>query len=525
MTAPHAPFLVALPKGLTASGVTTWALRLLLALKARGHPVGLALHDAPPDQQALDADLSFIDVLADLRGAPGPLLSSTPSYARAVRTLSGRTGLPVVCSPNLLGDCYAVFASITQAAPEDLRVVGVMHADIPYDARVLEHYAPTLARFIGVSERTTAVLRARLPRRAADVVHVPHGVGAPQAPPKHEPVAGRPLRLIYTGRIEHPQKRVRALAFLSDELSRLGVPHELELIGDGPALAEMRALAAERPSLRVPGPLAPSDIDARLDRADAFVLASRYEGLSVSMLEAMARACAPIVTAVASGAGEAIDDGRSGALVEVAQDASDEDVGRALARACERFWRADPAALREGAWRTVRDRFSIDAHADAWSRLIDGAVASPARSWPLDRPCAFTAAAPGLTGGAVPPDGADRLRALLRSLAGRTIILHAAGRHTIELAGVLAESSARIAFLTDDDPARWGASLLGWTVRDPARIAEEAKRVGATDVVLSSWLHQDAMWARRAVFERAGLRVHRIYTDSTGAPAAAATRP
>ena len=41
--------------------------------------------------------------------------------------------------------------------------------------------------------------------------------------------------------------------------------------------------------------------------------------------------------------------------------------------------------------------------------------------------------------------------------------------------------------------------------------------LGATDIVLSSWLHQDDMWSRRAPLERHGLRVHRVY--GTGAAA------
>ena len=61
--------------------------------------------------------------------------------------------------------------------------------------------------------------------------------------------------------------------------------------------------------------------------------------------------------------------------------------------------------------------------------------------------------------------------------------------------------------VTDDDPARWGASLLGWPVISPARAAA----AGATDVVISSWIHADEIYARRHAYEHQGLRVHHLY--------------
>ena len=100
---------------------------------------------------------------------------------------------------------------------------------------------------------------------------------------------------------------------------------------------------------------------------------------------------------------------------------------------------------------------------------------------------------------------------LLESLAppGRAVVIHGAGQHTLQLAAVLAASPARIVAVADDDRQRQGQSLWGWPIIAP----ENAAKMGATDVVISSWMHQGAIWERRGVYEsqRPPLRVHRVY--------------
>ena len=98
------------------------------------------------------------------------------------------------------------------------------------------------------------------------------------------------------------------------------------------------------------------------------------------------------------------------------------------------------------------------------------------------------------------------------ALAGRRVLIHGAGQHTLQLAGVLAESPAHIVGFTDDDDAKAGTTLWGLPVHAP----REAAATGATDVVISTWMHERAVWSRRAVYEGGGLRVHRVYGSPDG---------
>ncbi|MBL8762380.1 MAG: glycosyltransferase, partial [Phycisphaerae bacterium] len=366
-----------------------------------------------------------------------------------------------------------------------------------------------IARFVGVSDHIAGVLRAALPGRAADVRSIPYGVEVPASVAPRPPLSGRPLAIIYHGRIEQNTKRVLALVEMSDELSRRGVLHRVTLVGDGPSTREVDARIArvEPGRVRRLEAIAPDGVLRLLDEHDLAVLASRAEGLSVAILEAMSRGCVPVITRTESGATQLVSPGENGELVDLAPNADDAALGKLMADGVQRALARGLEKLGRACAERARERFSLESHARQTALLIDEIADSPARPWPASRPIAFTAGAAPAGSGAVPPDGAARLREALQRLAGKGVVIHGTGRHTIELAGVLADSPARIVAFTDDDPARHGKSLWNWPIVSPA----DASRTGATDVVVSSWINQAAIVARAGVYERQGLRVHTLY--------------
>ena len=507
------PLLIALPQGLGVSGVNLWAVRLADAVARHGRKAALLLHREPRGHTALHLKLhpavERIDLtdMAPLDRAFGDLTPWVDRYGEVVRRLSDDAGAPVVLSPNLLGDCYGIAAALCRSMPESLRVVGWHHSPIDYNDRVLAHYEQIIARFVGVSDQIVERVRAAVPHRGADVLNIAYGVPVPQQAPPRAPLANRPVRLLYIGRIDHQQKRVLAFAELARELVRRGVEHELVLIGDGPASQRLDGEIAGLPSVHRLAPVAPATINRWLDRSDAMVLASRYEGLSVSMLEAMARGCVPIVTRGESGVGQAIDEGINGELADPCLDGHEADVGRALADAVERFLARPDGVMSEAAWRTARERFSIERHADAVEAMLDEVGSEAPRYWPANRPAAFTARDDAGGTGSVPPDGAHRLASVLERLGGRRIVIHGTGEHTRQLADVLKAARVTVVAFTDDDRQRQGSTLWDKPVVAPRKASE----TGATDVVISSWINQDAIWNRRAVYERQGLRVHTLY--------------
>jgi len=519
---PSAPFLFSLPHGLDLGGVTSWAVRLANGLAARGRVAGMIVHPRREGHPA--AQLEFhpgvIRIIPDgwphMGEAQGNLAPYLATYRRAITDLSraaygpkGVGGGPVVLSPNILGDSYGIAAALCTTQADTVRVLAWQHADSEYDTAVLRRYEPIVSRFVAIDERYVGVLGMMFAGREEEIVSIPHGVEVPNVPPESRPpLAGRPLRLVYTGRIEHHQKRIGALALLSDELGRRGIDHRITIVGDGPAAAELDGLLAKRPKvMRVPIASA-EEVTTFLDGADAFVLASRFEGLCISRIEAMARGCVPIITSANSGATTGLVDGQSAIFVAARPGDSEEAAAAHMADGIERFLASDRDAMAGAAWRAAGEHFGMDSHVDQVESVIDAAAAGPARWWRTDWPIAFSSSRtePGRSG-STGPDAPELLGALLATLAGKRIVLHGAGQHTLELAGVIARSGAEIVAVTDDDKQRWGTRFLGWPVVAP----QEAGKTGASELVISSYIHMRSIWERREVYESQGMRVHAVY--------------
>lgn len=94
---------------------------------------------------------------------------------------------------------------------------------------------------------------------------------------------------------------LEAIAEVTDQ------PWRLRLIGDGPLLAESKVLAS---SLGIEGRVEftglRTDVETLLAQSDVFVLSSRFEGLPISIIEAM-RAGLPVVASDVGGVSELVD--------------------------------------------------------------------------------------------------------------------------------------------------------------------------------------------------------------------------
>jgi glycosyltransferase involved in cell wall biosynthesis len=509
-----APLLISLPSGLTLGGVQVWAARLLNTLAARNHPCGLILH--PPHGPTLDLPLH---PSIHLFTAPQPLALSPTStvapshyhtvalstYRHAVQTLLALTNLPVICVPTQLGDSAGLFAQlIAEGLPA--RLAPWVHSDIPYEQRILDFYRPVIRHAAAVSSALVAASRATLPD--ASIWQIPNAV--PVSPARPRRLTARP-QLIFAGRFCRDIKRVLALPAASQELTRLGVPHSLTIIGDGPAAADLTRACAGLDTITLLPPQTPAALSALFDDHDFFLLPSRVEGLSLSLLESMSRGTVPCTTPT-SGASDAVSPD-NGLIINAAPDTDEHTVGitmaRAIAAALDKLPHMSRAAID-----TIHARFSLDQQANHTERFIDALAASPALPWPPNRNPCFTAPSPQGSG-AVPANGEQTLRDLLRSLAGRRLIIHATGNHTRELLHVYEEHRAQIAAFADDNPALHGTRLLDLPVIAP----QNAAHTRASDVIISSWINQDQVWQRRAVYEQQAMTVHRLYgTANTATP-------
>jgi len=229
--------------------------------------------------------------------------------------------------------------------------------------------APFTQVSIGVSEgvRTSLVERGFPP---AQCVAIPNGIALERFPASLLPARWqeRESAILMASRFARQKDHaslIRALALLRER----GLAPTLYLAGAGSQrlLRGMQALARRlgvQEQVRFLGSVA--DVPQRLAAVQVFALSTRWEGMPLALVEAMAAGCACIGTDVV-GVREIIDHGRTGLLVPPGDPL-------ALADALQRL--LQESALAEQLGHAARER-ALSAHGSAlmWQRyraLLDG---------------------------------------------------------------------------------------------------------------------------------------------------------
>ncbi len=205
---------------------------------------------------------------------------------------------------------------------------------------------------VSVSHATAAVARGveRVPERKLRVIH--NGIDL-AAFPTRTPPGGTATPAIHVARLQRIKDQPTLLKAV-----RLVVDAEpdfrLDLVGDGPARAELQALAKElglTGHVRFLGER--DDVSALLSAASVFVLSSLSEGVPLTLLEAMATGLPAVVTDV-GGNREIVMPGETGLLVPPGSPP-------ALAEAIRTLWTHPDQARRFGAAgrRRVEEAFDI----------------------------------------------------------------------------------------------------------------------------------------------------------------------
>jgi glycosyltransferase involved in cell wall biosynthesis len=237
-------------------------------------------------------------------------------------------------------------------------VVQLLHGDHAYYYDLADRHQAVIDVFVAYSRAMYDALRRRLPHRADDVVYLPYGVPLPSR--TRTPVGG-PLRLLFAGRLEHGQKGVFDLPEIDRALGDVDV--QWTVIGGGPDEATLRR---RWPSARVdwPGVLTHDALLDRLPSFDVFVLPTRREGFPVALVEAMAAGLVPVVSDIASGVPEVVDEGVSGLRPPVGDVAA---FARAIAALAGDRTRLD--AMSRAARAAVASRFDARARAADYEAL------------------------------------------------------------------------------------------------------------------------------------------------------------
>jgi len=256
-------------------------------------------------------------------------------------------------------------------------------------------YRPFVSRYVTVSRDLEDYLRDRVGVPQRRILRICNGVNTERfAPAEGErasiegcPFQDRNLWLVGSvGRLYHVKDQVTlAHAFVAAVRRHSSAQRmRLVLVGNGPLRADAeRVLRDAGLSDRAWLPGERSDVPQILRGLDCFVLPSLAEGISNTLLEAMATGL-PIIATRVGGNPELVDDEHSGRLVPAADP-------QAMAQAMLAYYEAPEVARRLGkaARGAAVQRFSLERmvghYVSLYDELLRGGNAAPARAGASDR--------------------------------------------------------------------------------------------------------------------------------------------
>lgn len=227
---------------------------------------------------------------------------------------------------------------------------------------------PRAARVVALTRGTADWLAQHVPGSRLAVIPNPVHFPLPRAEPILTPVSGDGRkRLLAVGRL-HADKGFDLLIQAYAPLAASHPDWDLVILGEGderPALEAQVRAAGLASRIFMPGRA--GNVGDWYESADLYVLTSRFEGLSNTLLESMASGLAAVSFDCDTGPREIVREGVDGVLVRPNGDVS------ALCKALDAVMKNDTDRRRMAQAATdVRDRFSAERVLQKWQELFDG---------------------------------------------------------------------------------------------------------------------------------------------------------
>jgi glycosyltransferase involved in cell wall biosynthesis len=252
---------------------------------------------------------------------------------------------------------------------EGIPTVNVLHSDDAYHRGVLKQFIfgePDFrfSALVCVSKFLEEFVLSQKPKDTL-IKYIPYGTPLPSGKASL-PSIDR-FRLVYVGRLVEEQKRASEVARALC-LATLTYPNcEAVMYGDGDAKPAVQAVLEQYKGHKVTlfGRVDSQKIQNKLLESHALVLLSDYEGLPISVLEAMACGVVPICLNIRSGVSELIKDGENGFLVCDRKDDFLKAVGKLQSNA--KLWEN----LSQNAVKTIQESYSESFCAREWISLFE----------------------------------------------------------------------------------------------------------------------------------------------------------
>lgn len=237
----------------------------------------------------------IVEILGDIKKYPPDIFIPNyfPAACYAARWVK-QSGIPTVC---------------------------ILHNDDEFHLKLIDVFASgeeenKVSAIIGVSELLTTIIKDHQPVNI-QVEFLPYGAPVPEK--KVTLNNGETVKLVYIGRMMEKQKRITDVAKALCRVAKEIPNTECVLYGSGKDLDKvLDILNTDGKGLPVHygGNLETTEVQSHLLQNHIFVLLSDYEGLPISLMEAMACGLVPVCSNIRGGMTELITPNETGFLVD-----------------------------------------------------------------------------------------------------------------------------------------------------------------------------------------------------------------
>ncbi|MCX7966569.1 MAG: glycosyltransferase, partial [Syntrophorhabdaceae bacterium] len=273
---------------------------------------------------------------------------------------------PDVFVPNL---CVPAYYASKWIKASGIPTVGILHSDDTFHHELIDFFVSGEADFrlsgiVAVSKFIEALVTAK---KGGDVelLYAPYGINVP---PEMATKPENRLNIVYVGRLIQRQKKIFDLLESLERVVKEIPGTYATLYGEdregGRVIEKIKKMnLGER--LKWGGLLNFEEILPELTKHHVFVLLSDYEGLPISLLEAMGCGLVPVCLKIRSGVTEIIKDNQNGLLVDNRHESFIDAIKRLKNE--KGLWDRLSKAARE----TIEKEYSIDVCADKWADFLN----------------------------------------------------------------------------------------------------------------------------------------------------------
>jgi colanic acid/amylovoran biosynthesis glycosyltransferase len=252
--------------------------------------------------------------------------------------------------------------------------VMVLHNDNKYHYDLVKKYAANndecdVSSVVCVSNLIQHISQQTAPQHKS-IKYIP--IGAPVTEELASLSADGELKIVYAGRIDEKQKRISDVTHAFCKAAKEVPGTSYTIYGDGPAVPAVQEIlntAGKDLPVQFKGKLKSTEVQAHLLQNQVFVLLSEFEGLPITLMEAMSCGLVSICTNMRSGISDLITNNVEGILID---DRKDEFVA-AIKRLKENagLWKQMSQAARQ----KIVQSYSIETCSNQWIYLLKQLVA------------------------------------------------------------------------------------------------------------------------------------------------------